>query len=236
MQGHFQILASHKRQKKQTNKCCFSKIKEERTEYLELDPYQSGSSAELESSNKNVKICLATGQSSKEYIRNKDELGVCEILQYLMLAEFERSFRLNQINGELLTDLSRDNLTEDLELSRFQAMKLDSYIHGWRPNESSTECIENGGESFNPDKWSCEQVYDYMKSLNLDTFAEFCKGNQVDGELLKSILDEDILQDLKNSHDIQLNKLDRKKSYNFVMKGWRPDKIKAWESVKKFDR
>ena len=158
------------------------------------------------------------------YIRTKDESDICEILDRLKLSEFKTAFCENQINGDLLIELDRHNFIHELQMSKFEALKLEKFIHGWRP-DSTEQATREISESFDPVFWSCEQVYTYMQSLNLSAFAKFCKDNQVNGDLLKSILQEDILEDIQNSFQHKMNSIEEIRLRRFVFNCWRPDKM-----------
>ena len=186
-----------------------------KTQYLEL-PSSPGSSKTF--------CNIRAAHNSAESIKNQNESQVCELLDYLMLSDFKKTFKSNQINGELLTCLSLNTLVQDLEMSRFQAMKLNKYIHGWRPKASDT--TEVCSDIQDPTGWSVHQVYTKMKSLNLESLAEFCRANQVDGNLMNSILHEDILQCIMNEHNVKMSEVEQIKLFSFVMKNWRSAKLK----------
>ena len=175
---------------------------------------------------------LSADQTFHANIENKDEEGICKILDYLRIPEFKSIFQQYQINGSLLVGLSREDFATELNMSEFQAMKLDKYIHGWRPRKpSNTKDRKSHIESLDMFQWSCDQVYENMKSLHLWTFSEFCKASQVDGELLTSILKEGILQDIRVNHRVQMSKIEELKLFRYVLEGWRPDKIKIKDNT-----
>ena len=62
-----------------------------------------------------------------------------------------------------------------------------------------------------------------MMTINLTEFGYFCSKNQVNGDLLLDILDNETLESIKNKHDVKMTNLEAKKILNFVVKGWRPD-------------
>ncbi|ELU17560.1 hypothetical protein CAPTEDRAFT_187815 [Capitella teleta] len=63
-----------------------------------------------------------------------DELVEC--LHALNLGDMEEIFRVNQIDGELLSSLDEEMMKTDLEMGAFKARKLFKFIHeGWRPSE-----------------------------------------------------------------------------------------------------
>ena len=193
----------------------------EETQHLEFDTYQSFQSGELKRLDKNQNQL----NNSEHKIKTKNEAEICEILDCLNLSGFRNIFHENQINGELIMELSRSDFVNELEMSEFQAMKLDKYIHGWLPDSMKTPDVTDK-DSLDPTIWSSDQVHNHMKSLNLLAFAEFCKDNQINGELLKSILQENILDDIRSNHNIQVTKIDEKRLCSFVFRGWRPDSMK----------
>ena len=198
----------------------------EEAEYLEFDPYQSFQDGELRKLDTTYDLSVTTEKS----VTAKDESEICKILDRLNLSDFKTTFQENQINGEFLMELNQSDFVEELEMSKFQAMKLDKYIHGWLPDSMKTTNVANK-DSLDPTLWSSVHVHDYMQSLNLHGFATFCQDNEINGELLKSILDEDILDDIKSSHNVQVTKLEEKRLRSFVLKGWRPDKIKKGRTM-----
>ena len=170
-------------------------------------------------------------EKSKEDIRTKDESEILEILDLLNLSDFKATFHENQINGDLLMELNRHTFVQELQMSEFEALKLKKYIQGWRPDSPKATNLMNI-ESLDPAVWPSKQVCAYMRSLNLCTFAAFCEENQVNGELLKSILEEDILNDIKQSYNIQMNTIEEIRLRRFVLNCWRPDKMKKGEAGK----
>ena len=155
--------------------------------------------------------------SSCEDIRRETQEGVFLILEKLQLSEFGNIFQENQINGQLLTDISADDFVSDLGLSHFQAQKLMVYVRGWRPFETGVT-----GED-DIEYCSVNDVFIMMGSINLNNFASFCAGNQVDGILLREILQAETLQCLRDVHGVKLSKFEEKKLIRFVKGGWRPD-------------
>ena len=163
-------------------------------------------------------------QASMAEIRGLNEEGVVNVLSLLKLSEFSQLFRENQINGELLINLDVADFVSELKLSFLQARKLYKYIHGWRPCDlKEKEETTSRRSSLNPRDWTDDDVVLHMNSINLSDFAAFCKHNQINGELLLDILDNDTLQSLRIDHHVKISNLESKKLLNFVVKGWRPD-------------
>ena len=144
-------------------------------------------------------------------------IGICEILEKLQLAEFKELFIDTQIDGELLGDINEADLVSDVEMSLFQARKLYLYIRGWQLDEevmsfNADESQSDGGMAQeNPEKWTVKDVFERMKSLKLNSFAEFCSEQQVNGTLLTKILDEELLESVRKDHGVSLKRIEEKR-------------------------
>ena len=175
----------------------------------------------------------------------KDVNGICDMLDNLQLGQFKESFILNQIDGELLADISEKELVSDLGMTLFQARKLCLYKRGWKPDEERSdyhEKIENEDhvpqtseeETDKPvDTWIVGEVCKRMMSIMLSSFADFCKENQVNGSLLKGILDHDVIDSIRTDHNVMLSGIEEKKLIRYVTKGWRPESTIGLEQGKK---
>lgn len=173
-----------------------------------------------------IMVSPLTGSQVKsmEEIKTLNEDGVCKILEILHLCDFKEKIRTNQINGELLLDLEEEELINELKFSLFQAKKITKYIKGWRPEpENLAPNEQSRRNSLNPRDWSLNDVLVHLSTINLPDLGRFCKTNQVNGDLLLDILDNESLQSLRNDHDVKISSIDAKKLKNFVIKGWRPD-------------
>ena len=167
-------------------------------------------------------------------LAGEDMDGICNILDKLQLGEFKENFISNQIDGELLIDIKDEDLVSDLEMTLFQARKLSLYMRGWKPDEERSdyhEQIQNEGhvpqtseeETDKPvEAWLVEEVCKRMLSIKLSSFADFCKENQVNGSLLKGILDHDVIDSIRTDHNIKFSRIEERKLINYVTKGWRP--------------
>ena len=172
-------------------------------------------------------------------LTNKDVDGICDMLDKLQLGKFKESFISNQIDGELLIEVSEKDLVSDLGMTLFQARKINQYMRGWRPDEERSdyhEQIENEDRvpqtsEEDTDKpvetWLVEDVCKRMLSIKLNSFADFCKENQVNGSLLKIILDNDVIDSVRTDHNVSLSGIEEKKLVKYVSKGWRPKSIKG---------
>ncbi len=150
-------------------------------------------------------------------IAKETEEGISNILDKLKLSEFKETFQENQINGELIVDIEEKEFVDDLGLTLFQAKKLRFYVRGWRVFDSEATGANE------PDDWSVQDVYNRMNSVNLKSLASFCLENQIDGKLLNELMDESVLQCLREAHDVKLGSFEEKKLKRFVKGGWRPD-------------
>ena len=129
-------------------------------------------------------------------------------------------------------DIEENDLVTDLGMTLFQAKKLCLYVRGWRPDEERSSCDEEiemqeyvaqeseSGEK--TDAWAVNDVYKRMESIKLNSFAEFCKENQVNGSLLAKILDENVLDSVRTDHQVSLSNIQQRKLIKYVEKGWRP--------------
>ena len=63
-------------------------------------------------------------------------LSVCDVvkcLQLLNLGQYEDEFKEQDIDGMLLSDVTKDMLEETFGMKPFEAMKLSRFVGGWRP-------------------------------------------------------------------------------------------------------
>ena len=163
-------------------------------------------------------------RQSREEIKSLNEAAVGVLLDWLQLSEFKDTFQQNQINGKLLLELEIYDFVNDIKLSLFQARKIMKYINGWRPESHTNQPTHlSRRNSLNPRDWSVNDVLLHMTTINLTEFGHFCSKNQVNGDLLLDILDNETLESIKNKHDVKMTNLEAKKILNFVVKGWRPD-------------
>ena len=168
---------------------------------------------------------------------DEDVDGICNILDKLQLGEFKENFSLNQIDGELLIDIKDEDLVSDLGMTLFQARKLSLYMRGWKPDEERSDYnVETKSnqyvsqtsqeETVRPiETWLVEEVCKRMLSIKLSSFADFCKENQVNGSLLKGILDHDVIDSIRTDHNIKFSHIEERKLINYVTKGWRPKSV-----------
>jgi len=162
----------------------------------------------------------------------KDVEDICDILDSLRLGDFKDDIESNQIDGELLMDIEENDLVSDLSMTLFQAKKLCLYVRGWRPDDERSsgdekietqECTAQESESDEKaDAWAVSDVCRRMESIKLNSFATFCRENQVNGSLLANILDESVLDSVRTDHKVSLSKIQQRKLINYVEKGWRP--------------
>lgn len=67
-----------------------------------------------------------------------DCAAVGQCLTLLHLSKHRSIFEQEQIDGRLLIDLDVDILQKEFAFSKFEALKLDKFIRGWRPNANET--------------------------------------------------------------------------------------------------
>ena len=145
----------------------------------------------------------------------------------LRLESFHTKFEENQIDMELLAELTEDDLVTDLGMTMFQARKLLLHVkEGWSPDENGVLKPEDEitDSSSPPTAWSEKYVFQNIMNIKLYSFAEFCKENQVNGKLLTRIIDQEMLQCLRDSYSVEVSKIEEKKLSKFVFGGWRPKK------------
>ena len=174
-----------------------------------------------------------------EEILDKNVEELASILDKLQLESFSEAFKEMQIDGQLIESIEESELVSDLEMSLFQARKLMLYIRGWKPDcESLSMATDNKGSQIDnkrnqndntgnqeaPESWKEAEVCKRMKTINLNSFAEFCAENQVNGELLEKIIDKKSLASIKDEHKVTLSRIEERKLFNYVMNGWRPKK------------
>ena len=150
------------------------------------------------------------------YINELDEDGVGEILDEIQLSEFRDIFKKEQVNGALLISLDIKTLVS-LGMNTFQSVKVVDYVQRRSENEAeasdANECA----------RWSTRDVFDRMNDINLKSFAEFCVNNQVDGKLLRSIIDNNVFDCIRSDYSVALNHLHQMKVERYLKQGWRPD-------------
>ena len=125
---------------------------------------------------------------------------VGQVLNTLKLSKYKDSFKKQLINGQLLFNLSEEAFRE-MKLTHFEARKLYKYVHGWRVN------TKNCGSSLQEtpiNYWSVKDVISVMEKINLKKLKVFIKENDVDGCLLKDIIDNGILKTLEKDYGIHL--------------------------------
>ena len=108
------------------------------------------------------------------------------LLQKLNLSRHEGIFKDHLVTGALLIDLTEYTFVE-MGTTKFEARKLYKYIRGWRPKESLRPSFDNN----NVDLGSCS-VHDIsimLQRIKLPNLATFCKENQVDGYLLRDLVE-----------------------------------------------
>ena len=169
-----------------------------------------------------------TNEISKELFA-KDVAGICDVLEKLQLGEFKDAFIDMQIDGELLGDITEQDLVSDFSMTMFQAKKLCVYMEGWRPDEECeplNEYIESeAARGSDAAKWRVSDVCERMKEIRLPGFADFCSENQVNGSLLKLILGKDVLDSVRNDHHVSLSNIEAKKLIKCVTARWRPNSV-----------
>ena len=182
---------------------------------------------DVQSSDDVDSIDSAIAADENQIIRHQDEEGVCMILDKLNLSDYQEIFRDTQINGEFLVELEEDDFVRDLGMTKFQARKLVKFVNGWRPDQlKDLTTFKDTANSLDPCDWSSSDVMGHLKMLNLQAFSDFCQENQINGQLLKEILDKEMLQHIREHYGIKISILEEKKLQNFVLKAWRPDKFR----------
>lgn len=164
-----------------------------------------------------------TVEQSTQEISSWDMEDVSSCLTDLNLINYIEVFSDSQVDGQLLLDLD-ESVLKDLGLNAFEARKLRKFVFGWRPDmiRPPTYPKRVGFESDDPSQWSQEDVVRHLKVIEINDFSEFCGQNQVNGELLKDICnDETIMNTIITTRDIKLKTV---KIKNYVIDKWRPKK------------
>ena len=177
--------------------------------------------------NENIMTEEKDSNCCENTVDDLDEDGVGKILDEIQLSDFKDIFKGEQINGALLAGLDIETLIS-LGLNTFEAIKVVTYVQGWRPNEDdANEANANEANATEANVpavlWSTKDVFVRMQEINLKSLAEFCIKNQVDGKLLESVIDNEGFECLKTDYSVQINKLHERKIIKYVKQGWRPD-------------
>ena len=108
------------------------------------------------------------------------------LLQKLNLSKHEDIFKDHLVTGALLIDLTEYTFVE-MGTTKFEARKLYKYIRGWRPKESLRPSFDNN----NVDLESCSvhDIFIMLQRIKLPNLATFCKENQVDGYLIRDLVE-----------------------------------------------
>ena len=72
-----------------------------------------------------------------EDISNLDSQAIGQCLALLHLSSHRRRFEDDQVDGCLLLELDADLLQTDFGFSKFEALKLMKFAHGWRPTHAA---------------------------------------------------------------------------------------------------
>lgn len=201
-----------------------------------LDAAANKSSAQESSQNSGAEAAEAQDDLVTKELIGKDVYGICDILDKLQLGDYRGAFIDQQIDGELLNDIPEGELVSDINMTLFEAKKLCLYMRGWKPDDERTDynefTNERGDVSLQEsdkaksndgvDTWFVSDVSRRMRSIKLDSFADFCEGNQVNGSLLAKMLDNDVLESVRKDHHVSLLKIEQRKLFNYVRTGWRP--------------
>ncbi|KAK2166810.1 hypothetical protein LSH36_35g08008 [Paralvinella palmiformis] len=70
-------------------------------------------------------------------ISNLDSQAIGQCLALLHLSSHRRRFEEDQVDGCLLLELDADLLQTDFGFSKFEALKLMKFAHGWRPTHAA---------------------------------------------------------------------------------------------------
>ena len=191
--------------------------------------------------NQNEKSIIKTGRTENEYKKDftlptnavvsptvenaTNAEDISDILNGLQLDKYVNAFKEQQIDAELIKTFGEEHFTAaELNMTPFEATKLSMYTKGWRPIsmmlcERSCKVAKDAEE---PEFWTVEEVGRRMMSIRLNSFAEFCMKNQVDGKLLKNISNVHILESLEATHEVVLSPIEERKLQSYVIDGWRP--------------
>lgn len=150
---------------------------------------------------------------------------VGNLLARLNLSNYIPIFYKELINGQLLQELEERTLVIDLGMTHFQARKLFKYVHGWRPILRDINDNELIVVPSNPLFWSVSNVFTELQMINLQQLAFFCKDHQIDGSLLKDLIENKIIFSLKDEHGVPLSGIELSRLKAFILNKWKPDRV-----------
>ena len=186
----------------------------------------TGDSPRLSVGSENFRLFYESMKRSENQIRSWGPDEIERALSDLQLGHHAEKFNESQIDGSLLFDLD-EAVLRDLGLSQFEARKLRKFVFGWRPDSMRESFYKEkyDRESKNPCNWSTNMVAEMIDmELGIPDFGQFCRDNQVNGDLLRDVVvDEELLSFLLTG---KVSKLNAVKLKNFVLDGWRPPKRK----------
>lgn len=149
-------------------------------------------------------------------IANDDSLAL--LVSELGLSEYEERLTAEQVDMSLLSELTEDDLINDIKMTRFDARKLILFVKNkWHLSENV--CREGGEPSR---VWSTGEITKRLDDIKMHDFGEFCAKYKVDGRLLVNIVDRSMIQSLRDEYGIKISKIEEVKLKKFVLEGWRP--------------
>ncbi|XP_070534424.1 uncharacterized protein [Ptychodera flava] len=84
--------------------------------------------------NHSFQACEANVAKFPSEVRGLSVVRVCQCLQELNLGQYAKTFSENDVDGDILCDLTPEIMQEDMGMKQLHARKLEKFIKGWRPN------------------------------------------------------------------------------------------------------
>jgi len=135
-------------------------------------------------------------------------------LKDLKFENYSTSFRDELVDGEVLITLTDDDLQKQL--------KITKSLHLKRMRQKLTSVIKEADEQEEkydskdaPDvlNWGVDRVIEWLKKLSFDKYVKDFEENKVDGELLVTLEDDDIIDEMNVRKDLHFRRLRMKIDY-----------------------
>eukprot|EP00111_Clytia_hemisphaerica_P001065 TCONS_00003052-protein len=162
----------------------------------------------------------ATSPMGRSNIAQLSVEEVGNLLKVNLMKHHVSLFQEHQIDGEKLQALSERDFIE-MNLTKFEARKLTSYLDGWRGKEGSATDHATWLSKLAKD-WTVNDVIKYLQHINMISFQRFVQRHSIDGFLLKQILKDDVMESLNDEHSLVLRKTDILRLRNYVMEDEKP--------------
>ena len=168
----------------------------------------------------NRQVSHARNIQRQQEIAMMGQAEIGRLLTKLNLQRYIECFAKELINGTLLLELEEETLHHDLGMTRFESRKLYKYVLGWRPNINDVNESKAKGK---PEDWSVGTVVKELQKINSPKLATFCYDNDIDGALLKDLIEHNLVKTLKSDHNVVLSGIELSRLKAYILKEWRPD-------------